>query len=166
MLVAVKDPAAGEASMRKQHVVVLSEEERARLHTLIGRGTAPARALTHARILLKANQGEAGPGWTDRAIAAALEVHHTTVARVRQQYATGGLDAAVSRKAPERQYRRKLDGEQEAHLVALACSAPPEGRKRWTLRLLADRLVQLEVVDAVSYETVRQALKQTASSRG
>jgi transposase len=152
--------------MRKQHVVVLSEPERARLHTLIGRGTAPARALTHARILLKANQGEAGPGWTDRAIATALEVHHTTVARVRQQYAAAGLDAAVDRKAPEREYRRKLDGEQEAHLVALACSAPPEGRKRWTLRLLADRLVQLEVIESVSYETVRQALKQTASSRG
>ena len=129
-------------------------------------GSAPARALTHARILLKANQGEAGPGWTDRAIATALEIHHTTVARVRQQYAAGGLDAAVDRKAPEREYRRKLDGEQEAHLVALACSAPPEGRKRWTLRLLADRLVELEVVDAVSHETVRQALKQTGSSRG
>jgi Homeodomain-like domain len=88
------------------------------------------------------------------------------VARVRQQYATGGLEPAVDRKAPERQYRRKLDGEQEAHLVALACSAPPEGRKRWTLRLLAERMVQLEVVDEISYETVRQALQQTASSRG
>jgi transposase len=129
--------------MRKQHVVVLSEQERARLHTLIGQGSAPARTLTHARILLKANQGEAGPGWTDRAIAAALEIHHTTVARVRQQYTAGGLDAAVDRKAPEREYRRKLDGGQEAHLVALACSAPPQGRKRWTLRLLAQRLVQL-----------------------
>jgi transposase len=152
--------------MRKQHVVVLSEPERARLHTLIGRGTAPARALTHARILLKANQGEAGPGWTDRAIATALEVHHTTVARVRQQYAAGGLDAAVDRKAPDREYRRKLDGEQEARLVALTCSAPPEGRKRWTLRLLAERLVQLEVVEDLSHETVRQVLKQTGSSRG
>ena len=152
--------------MRKQHVVVLSEEERARLHTLIGRGTAPARALTHARILLKANQGEAGPGWTDRAIATALEVHHTTVARVRQQYAAGGLAAAVDRKAPEREYRRKLDGEQEARLIALTCSAPPEGRKRWTLRLLAERLVQLEVVEDLSHETVRQVLQQTASSRG
>jgi transposase len=152
--------------MRKQNVVVLSEPERARLHTLIGRGTAPARALTHARILLKANQGEAGPGWTDRAIATALEVHHTTVARVRQQYTAGGLQAAVDRKAPAREYRRKLDGEQEAHLVALACSAPPAGRKRWTLRLLAQRLVQLEVVDDLSHETVRQVLKQTASSRG
>jgi transposase len=152
--------------MRKQHVVVLSEEERARLHTLIGQGTAPARALAHARILLKANQGEAGPGWTDRAIATALEVHHTTVARVRQQYAAGGLEAAVDRKAPEREYRRTLDGEQEAHLAVLACSAPPEGRKRWTLRLLAQRLVELEVVDAISHETVRQALQQTGSSRG
>jgi len=166
MLLAVEDPAAKEPSMRKQHVVVLSEQERARLHTLIGQGTAPARALTHARILLKANQGEAGPGWTDRAIATALEVHHTTVARVRQQYAAVGLEAAVDRKAPEREYRRKLDGDQEAHLVALACSAPPEGRKRWTLRLLAQRLVELEVVDEISYETVRQALKQTGSSRG
>ena len=152
--------------MRKQHVVVLSEEERARLHTLIGRGTAPARALTHARILLKANQDQAGPGWTDAAIGAALEVNPATVARVRQQYATGGLEAAVDRKAPERQYRRRLDGEQEAHLVALACSAPPQGHKRWTLRLLAERLVELELVESVSYETVRQALKQTASSRG
>ena len=152
--------------MRKQHVVVLSEEERARLRTLVGQATAPARALTHARILLKANQGQAGPGWTDRAIAAALEVHHTTVARVRQEYATGGLDVAVSRKAPEREYRRKLDGEQEARLVALACSAPPEGRKRWTLRLLGERLVELEVVDAASYETVRQAVQQPGSSRG
>ena len=152
--------------MRKQHMVVLSEQERARLHTLIGQGSAPARALTHARILLKASQGEAGPGWTDRAIATALEVHHTTVARVRQQYAAGGLAAAVDRKAPEREYLRKLDGEQEARLVVLACSTPPGGRKRWTLRLLAERLVQLEVVDTVSHETVRQALKQTSSSHG
>jgi hypothetical protein len=150
-----------EASMRKRYVVVLPEAERALLHTLIGQGTASARALTHARILLKANQGEAGPGWTDQVIAAALEVHPTTVARVRALYVTNGLGAAVYRKAPERAYRRTLDGEQEARLVALACSAPPDGRTRWTLRLLADRLVELQVVDSVSYETVRQALKQT-----
>ena len=84
--------------MRKRHVVVLSEEERARLHTMIGRGVAPASALTHARILLKANQGEAGPGWTDAAIGAALEVNPATVARIRQRYVTAGLDAAVYRK--------------------------------------------------------------------
>jgi hypothetical protein len=152
--------------MRKRYIVVLSEEERARLHTMIGRGVAPASVLAHARVLLKANQGEAGPGWTDQMIAGAVEVHRATVARVRQHYATAGLDAALYRKTPEREYRRRLDGEQEAYLAALACSAPPEGRKRWTLRLLADRLVQLELVESVSYETVRQVLQQTASSRG
>ena len=152
--------------MPKPYAVKLPEDERAWLHTLIGRGTAPARALTHARILLKANQGEAGPGWTDQAIAAALEVNPATVARVRRLYVEAGLQAAVYRKAPEREYRRTLDGEGEAHLVALACSAPPEVHKRWTLRLLADRLVALELVEQVSYETVRQVLKQTGSSRG
>jgi Homeodomain-like domain len=152
--------------VRKRHIVVLSEEERARLHTMIGRGVAPASALTHARILLKANQGEAGPGWTDAAIGAALEVNPATVARVRMRYVAAGLEAAVYRKPPARSYRRRLDGQQEAHLVALTCSAPPEGHRRWTLRLLADRLVELQVVESVSYETVRQVLKQTSSSRG
>ena len=152
--------------MRKRHIVVLSEEERARLHTMIGRGVAPASALTHARILLKANQGEAGPGWTDAAIGAALEVNPATVARVRMRYVAAGLEAAVYRKPSARQYRRRLDGQQEARLVALTCSAPPQGHKRWTLRLLADQLVELQVVDSVSYETVRQVLKQTGSSRG
>jgi len=152
--------------MRKRYPVVLPGPERARLHTLIGQGAGPARALTHARILLKANQGEAGPGWTDQAIADALEVHPATVARVRQHYATAGLDAALSAKPPQREYRRKLDGEQEARLVALTCSAPPEGHQRWTLRLLAERLVALEVVESVSYETVRQVLQQTGASRG
>jgi hypothetical protein len=102
--------------------VILSEAERARLHTLIGQGVAPARALTHARILLKANQGEAVPGWIDAAIGAALEVNPAAVARVRMRYVAAGLEAAVYRKAPEREYRRRLDGAQEAHLVALACS--------------------------------------------
>jgi hypothetical protein len=124
---AVEDPAAEKPSMRKQHVVVLSEEERARLYTLIGQGTAPARALTHARILLKANQGEAGPGWIDRAVATALEVHHTTVARVRQQYATGGLEAAVDRKAPDREYRRKLDGSRKPTWSRWRAAPRPRG---------------------------------------
>ena len=115
---------------------------------------------------MKANQGEAGPGWTDAAIGAALEVNPATVARVRMRYVAAGLDAAVYRKPPARQYHRRLDGQQEAHLVALTCSAPPEGHKRWTLRLLADRLVEQQVVESVSYETVRQALQQTGSSRG
>ena len=152
--------------MRKQYIVHLSDEERAQLHTLVGSGTAAARTLTHARILLKANQGEAGPGWTDGAIAAALEVDPTTVARVRKTYVSDGLAAALHRKAPDREYHRKLDGAQEAHLIAIACSTPPEGHQRWTLRLLAKRVVALDLVDTVSHETVRQVLKQTISSRG
>jgi hypothetical protein len=136
--------------------VYLTEAERAQLRTLLGRGEAPARRLTHARILLKANQGEGGPGWSDAAIAGALDIHPDTVARVRRAYVSGGLEAALARKAPDRVYERKLDGAAEAHLVALACTPPPAGRARWTLRLLADELVRLDVVDAVSYETVRR----------
>ena len=150
----------------KQYRVELDDGERAHLRTLVGSGTAAARRLTHARILLKADKSEAGPGWTDGAIAGALEVHGATVARVRQSYATGGMEAALTPKTPDREYPRKLDGVQEAHLVALACSAPPTGRRRWTLRLLAQQVVALEEVDTVSYETVRQTLKKTHSSRG
>ena len=152
--------------MRKQYVVRLSEAERAARRTLTSRGDAPARVQTHARILVKANRGEAGPEWTDDAISPALEVDPTTVARVRKLYVTEGLEAALHRKAPDRVYRRKLDGEQEARLVAVACSEPPSGHTRWTLRLLATRLVELEVVETVSYETVRQTLTPTGSSRG
>lgn len=147
--------------MRKEYVVRLSEAERAQLRTLLGAGVASARKLTRARILLKANQGEGGPGWTDAAIAGALEVAPSTVFRVRQQYAAQGVTATLERKAPERVYERTLDGVGEAKLVTLACSDPPAGRCRWTLQLLADELVRLEVVDTISYETVRQTLKQT-----
>jgi hypothetical protein len=122
--------------------------------------------LTRARILLKANQGEGGPGWSDEAIAGALEVHPTTVARVRRTYVERGVAAALERKRPDRVYARVLDGTAEAHLVAVACSQPPAGRERWTLRLLADELVRLEVVPAVSHETVRRTLKQTSSNPG
>jgi transposase len=152
--------------MRKLSIVKLPEEERAALRALISTGTAPASKLTHARILLKANQGEAGPVWTDAAIATALEVNPSTVARVRQAYVRAGLEAALTRKTPAREYQRKLAGQQEAHLVALTCSEPPDGHKRWTLRLLAERLVTLEVVDTVSHETVRQTLKQRHLHRG
>jgi transposase len=148
----------------KKYVVMLSEVERAELRTLVGRGVAPARTLTHARILLKADRGAAGPGWTDEAIAGALEVGLSTVARVRQAYVTTGLDAALTRKVAVREYVRTFDGEREARLIALACSDPPTGREHWSLRLLADELVRLEVVVAVSHETVRQTLKQTSSS--
>ena len=153
--------------MRKtKYAVELTEEERAGLRTRIGCGAAPARQLTHARTLPKADQGEGGPAGADAAIAGALEVHPTTVARVRRAYVEDGLEAALARKAPARVYARALDGVAEAHLVALACSEPPEDRERWTLRLLADELVRLDVVAAVSHETVRRTLKKTTSSRG
>lgn len=146
--------------MAPKWVVQLSEAERAQLRSLVGSREAPARTLTHARILLKVNRGEGGPSWTDAAIAGALEVSVATVALVRQQYVVAGLEGALWRKAPERQYVRKLDGEQEAHLIAIACGALPAGRRRWSLRLLADRLVELAEVETISHETVRQVLKK------
>ena len=152
--------------MHKKYVVRLTSEERERLQGLIAAGMAPARKLVHARVLLKADQGTDGPGWVDERIAEAVEVSQPTISRVRKQYVEQGLEAALNRRARRREYRRKLDGEQEAHLVALTCGQPPAGQARWTLRLLADKLVELEVVDAVSYQTVRRVLKKTSSSRG
>jgi hypothetical protein len=149
-----------------KYAVTLTEAERAQLRTLVGSGDAPARMLTRPRILLKANQGEGGPGWTDAAIAGALDVHPTTVARVRRAFVEGGREAALARQRPDRVYPRRLDGAAEAHLVALACADPPPGRERWTLRLLAGELVRLEVVPTVSHETVRRTLKQTLSNPG
>jgi transposase len=146
--------------------VFLDEAQRAHLRTLVGSGTAPARMLTRARVLLKADHGEGGPGWSDAAVAGALDVHPSTVQRIRRRFAEEGLAATLARKRPDRVYARRLDGRQEAHLVALACGEPPAGQARWSLRLLADELVRLEVVDAVSHETVRRALKKTTSSRG
>jgi len=151
--------------MKKKYPVILSETERVELKRLIAAGTAPARKLTHARILLKADQSPEGPGWVDEAIAEAVETSQPTVARVRKQYFEEGLEAALNRRSPNREYHRKLDGEQEARLIALACSEPPEGRARWSLRLLADRLVELEIVEEeVSYQTVGRILKKTPSS--
>jgi len=153
--------------MKKKYPVILSEAEREHLKSLIAAGTAPAaRKLTHARILLKADQSPEGPGWVDEQVAEAVETSQPTVARVRKQYFEEGLEAALNRRPPNRVYHRKLDGEQEARLIALACSEPPEGQARWSLRLLADKkLVELEIVqEEVSYQTVRRTLKKTLSS--
>jgi hypothetical protein len=150
----------------KQHIVALTSEERAELHALIRAGAAPAWSLARARILLKADAGARGPRWTDVEIAEAVEVSARTVARTRAAFAAGGLSAALHRKPPARVYRRRLASADEARLVTLACSAPPAGHARWTLRLLAGRLVELEVVDGISPETVRQTLKKTNSSHG
>ena len=147
--------------MASPYRVNLSDDQRAELRGLIGSGIAPARMLTRARILLKADHGEGGPGWADQAIAGALDVDPSTVQRVRRQFATAGLAATLERKRPDRVYARALDGEQEAKLIALACSETPEGVDHWSLRLLADELMRLEVVATISYETVRQTLKKT-----
>src|SRR3954462_9780609 len=151
----------------KRYKVTLGAEERQVLHDLITAGQAAARKLAHARILLKADAAEGGPAWPDGRIADALEVSTATVERVRQRFVEQGLDAALDRKHRERPAREiKLDGRAEAQLIALACSAPPEGRASWTMPLLADRLVELEVVASISDETVRLALKKTRSSPG
>jgi len=147
--------------MKKIYTVTLTDEERQMLHAMLSRGKTAARKLMHARILLKADAGAGGPNWRDRVIAESLEVGRTTVERVRKQFVEEGLDSALERRQSRRVYRRKLDGDAEAHLIALTCSEPPEGRSRWTLRLLADRMVALEQVDDLSYETVRQVLKKT-----
>jgi hypothetical protein len=143
--------------MKKKYPVILSDTERDQLKNLIAAGTAPARKLTHARILLKADQGSEGPGWVDEQVADAVEVSQPTVSRVRKQY----FEAAINRRPPNREYHRKLDGHQEARLVGLACSEPPEGQARWSLRLLADKMVELDVVEEISYQSVRRTLKNT-----
>ena len=152
--------------MKKLYRVKLLAEERAQLQELLSKGRAAARTLMHTRILLKADEGVAGPRLSDDQIAEAVEVNRSTVERVRMRCVEEGVEAAL-RPRPSRQlHPRKLDGVQEAHLVALACSPAPKGRNRWSLRLLADKLVELEVVDDISYETVRRTLKKTNSSHG
>ena len=147
----------------KRYKVTLEAEERQHLHDLIAAGKAAAQRLAHARILLKADAAEDGPAWPDGRIAEALELSTATVERVRQRFVELGLDAALDRKLRERPAREiKLDGRAEAQLIALACSAPPEGRATWTMQLLADKLVELEVVESISDETVRLALKKTS----
>ncbi|HET8670323.1 MAG TPA: IS630 family transposase [Candidatus Saccharimonadales bacterium] len=141
----------------KKYKVTLSGEERQSLEHLISRGKGAARKLLHARILLKADEAA---GWSDEQISEALEVSLSTIGRVRERFVEEGLVAALERKAPKRVYQRRLDGVQEAHLVALVCSPPPEERGRWTLKLLAEKLVELGYVESVGRETVRQTLKK------
>jgi len=150
----------------KKYVVELSEEERHDLEGLAKKGKAAARKIQHARILLKADQGVQGPGWTDERIAEAYEVSVRTVERIRQRLVEHGLQDALVRRQSEQPSRRKLDGAAEAQLIALACTPAPEGRRRWTIRLLADRMVELRIVESLGRETVRQTLKKTNSSPG
>src|SRR5277367_4906529 len=150
----------------KRYIVTLSADERERLNALIQKGTGPARQMLKARILLKADASEAGEAWSDGEIAEALDTSIDTIARTRQQLVEGGLDAALTRKhSPNSARKRIFDGVAEARLIALACSAPPKGRKRWTLTLLETAVVQLNIVDRASDNTIGRTLKKTFSVR-
>ena len=146
---------------KRNNPVVLTAEDRDTLEGLIAHGHAPARQLTHARILLKADEAAGMPAWPDVKIADALEVSRSTVFRVRERFAWEGLEAALVHRQPKNTKPKKLDGEQEAHLIALACSEPPKGKKRWSVRLLAERFVELECAEEpISRELVRRTLKK------
>jgi transposase len=149
-----------------RYAVRLNSAERQGLMDLATTGRRAASTITRARILLKADVGPEGEAWDDKQIAEALDASLSTVHRVRQAFVEEGLEEALYRKKPTGRQYRKLDGDQEARLIAVACSKAPEGRSRWTLRLLADKLVELQVVESVSPECVRTTLKKTTSSRG
>jgi hypothetical protein len=153
-------------SRKRNKLVRLTEEQRERLEGLIACGNAPARQLAHARILLKADEGASpdapGQAWPDTRIADALEISRSTVRRVRERFVKEGLEEALVHRKPVRTKPKKLDGSQEAHLIALACSEPPEGRGRWSVRLLAERFVRLECAEEPisSRELVRRTLQK------
>lgn len=149
-----------------KYVVRLTLEERKQLESLVRTGRAAAAKRLKAQILLKADAGPEGSGWTDAQVAEALGVSIGNVHVTRQEYVEQGLEAALERKPRSGPSPRKLDGAQEARLIALACGPAPEGRARWTLRLLADKLVELEIVDSISKDSVRRTLKKTTLSRG
>ncbi len=163
-LLRIIDPPA--AVIRSKFTVTLTEAERADLTRLITTGRSAARTILHAQVLLKADAGPHGPRWTDEQIREAFGVGFTAIARIRRRFVEEGLTAALHRRPARTPHPRKLDGRAEAHLIALACSDPPDGRDRWTLELLTERFVALGVSPPVSDETVRRTLKQTNSNRG
>ena len=150
----------------KKYRVTLSREEHQQLSQLVDTGKVAAAKRKHAQMLLHADESEQGLSWDDDRIAQANRVHRTTVERLRQRFVEQGLEAALNRTPRQRNKARKLDGAGEAKLVALVCGEPPEGRKRWSLELLAEELVRLGTVDSISYETVRKTLKKTNLSLG
>ena len=152
--------------VNKKFIVRLSGEERERLDKLISKGKASAKAILKARILLKADLGEAGEGWADERIAEALDTNVTMIARVRAKLVNEGFEAVLARKKRETPPIQPIfDGQKQAQLTALACSQPPEGHARWTLRLLAEKVIELEIVDKAHFNTVGRALKKTLSNR-
>lgn len=147
----------------EKYVVELTSEEQNELAQLVSKGKAAAQRITRARILLQANESEGGPAWTDRQISQAFGVHTNTVHGIRRRFVEHGLQAALERRKQSSPSRKPIvDGDVEAHLIALRCGDPPEGTKQWNLRLLADKLVELEIVPSICHETVRKALKKTS----
>ena len=150
----------------KKYKVTLTAEERAQLKELISKGKTAARKLAHARVLLACDETDEGRGASDTKVAEEVHVSRSTVERVRKAFVEAGLESALNAKRPRQTRPPAFDGESEARLIALACSSPPLGRTRWTLRLLADRLVELEVFESISTEAVRQTLKKTHLNLG
>jgi transposase len=148
--------------MAKKYRVTLKAEERGELEIMISRGKADARKLAHARVLLQVDEADGAPCRADQEVASALNLSTRTIERVRQRFVEEGLESALLPRPTKRVYARALDGSQEAHLIALACSKAPDGKKKWTLRLLADRVVELGYVGKVSHETVRRTLQKTS----
>lgn len=146
--------------MKKKYIIRLTAEERQALEDLVRKGKAAAHRRTHAQILLWSDEGEHGPGLLDSEVADTVGVNERTVSRLRQRCVEEGLDAALERKRRVREKQRVLDGDGEAHLVALMCGEPPPGQSRWTLNLLGERLVELGIVDSISHESVRRVLKK------
>ena len=147
----------------EKYIVELTSAEQKELAQLVSKGKAAARKITHARILLQANESQDGPAWTDEQISEAFGIHTNTIHGIRRRFVEHGLQAALERKKQDHPSRKHVvDGDVEAHLIALRCGDPPEGRNQWTLRLLADKLVELEIVPSICHETVRQALKKTS----
>jgi hypothetical protein len=152
--------------MYQKYIVCLTDAERYQLKQIVSSGQAPARKIRRAQILLKSDCSEQGSNWTYQQICEAFGVCQMTVTQVRKSFVTGGLEAALNRKPPDREYERRLDGDGEAHLVALACGEPPDGYERWSIRLLRNKFIQLGYVENISYETVRSTLKKTKQNLG
>jgi transposase len=144
--------------MAKRYVVALSEDERKELGRLISNGKSKRDKIVKAFILLKADGGEWGEKWTDKEIAEAYHISVSTIEQTRERFVEGGVEDALNRRPTKRVYRRKIEGEEEARLITLACATPPEGSSQWSLRLLADKMVELNYVESISHETVRRAL--------
>jgi len=152
--------------MAKKYCVTLTDDEREHLEDLIERRSNNARPVKRAFMLLKTDQSQGAPAWTDERIAESYNVSVRTVERLRQRFVEDGFDVALYGKKREPTKEKLFDGQVEAHLVALRCSEPPEGLARWSLRLLADKMVELDYVESISHESVRQLLKKTNSSPG